>query len=178
MFIAPVSANIDEIPIIIEENEHFIIIETEVSAVNISNINSLIQSKMWFGYSIKNILKTNQSTDYNLVIRSSTLAPGGKVTSDISYTFNTTITGVLSIQPEAFNIKINVSSFPSVTLASSNSYSCPISYAGKEVLSCSVTYHPKFQNYSFDEYFIGIHSGFGTARVLCGFTMLVQINTK
>ena len=178
LLIAPVSAKENETSTVIDETENFVIIETVLEAVNVSDRNPFAQSKMWFGYSIKNIIKTDQITDYNLVIRSSTLAPGGGHTVDIIYAFNTTIYDVLSISSDAFNIKSSMSSFPSVTLANSYSYSCPHIYKEKEVTSCTVTYYPRFQNYSFDEYFLGIHSGSGTAKVLTGFTQIIQIKTK
>lgn len=134
----------------------------------------VIMPMSWIGVSIQNIEFDRFSFDLTTIIKSDTLAANGSNTFTLSYTRSTTVSGVLSINAVDINIELGVSENAQVSVTNSYTFECPSSYGGLQVIQCSVTYHPKYALYTFDEVFLGIKTGSGTSKVLVGFYQKVK----
>lgn len=121
----------------------------------------------------KNIKAASQFTDYNIVVSSDDVAAGGAKQFYVSRTDETTMTVGWSYEAaKNFNTTIGLSTSSSITY----SFSCPKTYANKTVRSCTITYFPKYQNYSYDRHLFGTYEDSGTAKVLVGLTQDVKYN--
>lgn len=164
----------DENTRVVNEDENSITIEKDFKADEIHSEGSIKPStRMWPGFSIRNIRTNGQRTDRNRVVSSDDIVAGTSYTFKVTSTATTSIENVASIQAAEFNGKIGLKSTKSVSVSKSFTTKCPKTYNGRKVKSCTVTYYPKYQKYKFDEYFLESKKTVGYAEVLCGFTQSI-----
>lgn len=165
---------IDESPRIVEETEDYIIIDRDFKADEFTTSDESGPSPyMWPGFSIRNIQKNGTYTNKNIVASSDDFYAGTSHEYKVSYSATTSIENIMSIGAKEFNATIGVSTSATVSISKKFTTTCPKSYNGKKVKSCTVTYYPKYQKYKFDEYFLESKKTNGYAKVLVGFTQEV-----
>lgn len=148
----------------------------EAQRENFTSNNEILRNPT-YGISYKNIKAASQFTDYNIVVSSDDVAAGGSKQFYVSRTDETTMTVGWSYEAaKNFNTTIGLSTSSSITYSKTYSFSCPKTYANKTVRSCTITYFPKYQNYSYDRHLFGTYEDSGTAKVLVGLTQDVKYN--
>lgn len=169
---------------LVEEGEDYAVYETDIvlaNSINVSkeNINEPVQARNWVGYSIKN-LKTSGSAyaNRNYVVASDDVWAGTSYKFKLKASYSTTIDGVMSISASYINGKLGRSNTATVSMSKEWNYTCPSKNGSKTVKYADVTYYPKFQKYTFDEYFINAKTGNGTAVVLVGSSQVVTLKYK
>lgn len=164
----------DENTRVVNEDENSITVEKDFKADGIHSEGPIKPStRMWPGFSIRNIRTNGQRTDRNRVVSSDDIVAGTSYTYKATSTATTSIENVASIGSAEFNGKIGLKSTKSVSVTKSFTTKCPKTYNGRKVKSCTVTYYPKYQKYKFDEYFLESKKTVGYAEVLCGFTQSI-----
>ena len=125
-------------------------------------------TRAWPGYSARNIRYTSQTTAVS-PIRVYTLDGGTGADFEIAYSKETTVEGVLSIGGEDINASLGISTTSTVTISDTLHADCPSSRS-----YCNFRIYPKFQNFSFDEYFLEAKVGNGTGQFLIGYMTILQ----
>lgn len=169
------ASNLEE-EVIIYQDDKIVILEKYIPGDFVIDQYDM-QPAAWAGYSIRNIRSTGTTTK-NIIISDDIIAAGGSKTFSLSSTLETSVNGVLSIGPKDFNISAGLSASSSVTISKSYTYACPTDLNGERVHSCRVVYYPRLTKYAFDEYFLEIKSGDGTAEALTGFHQIVTMTYK
>ena len=168
------NVDIEENGRIVEEGDNYIVYEKDIKADEFVNENENVLSLYkWAGYSLRNIKTNGTTTDYNRVVSSDDVSADSSFTFKVSTSATTSVSGVYSISAAEFNSKVGLNYSATVTVSKSNTTSCPKTLNGKKVKQCTVTFYPKYQKYKFDEYFLGMKTGSGTAKALVGFTQKV-----
>ncbi|WP_071441492.1 hypothetical protein [Traorella massiliensis] len=119
------------------------------------------------GYSIRNLKHTKTSIDGYLVHQSG-FSAGTTKHLTLKYSYTTSISGVLAIGGADVNMQLGLSTTETVSFSDTYEVPCEYTHNGKSVSRCVIQYHPVIATYTFDEYFLGIKSGQGTALVLVG----------
>lgn len=162
---------IDENPRVVDEGEDYITIQRDFKADEFTSADDYGMSLyMWPWFSIRNITKNGTYTNKNLVASSDDFNTETTHAYNVSYSATTSIENIKSIGAAEFNTKIGVSTSDTVSVSKQFTTTCPTTYNGKKVKSCTVTYYPKYQKYKFDEYFLEAKKTTGYAKVLVGFT--------
>lgn len=164
------NVDIEESGKIVEEGDNYIVYEKDIKADELMNENNIVSLNMWIGYFVKNIKLNETITDYNRVVSSDDVLAGSSFTFNLSTSATTSVSGVYSISEAEFNSKIGLNNSATITASKFYTVSCSKVINGKKVKECTVTFYPKYQKYKFDEYFLGMKTGSGTAKVLVGFT--------
>lgn len=163
------------LPVNISANDN-ITLREDYTYFSLPDVNDLIiypntSARAWPGYSARNI-KYGTVYGGNNPVRSYTLDGGTSADYNISTTVETTVNGVLSIGGEDVNVSLGLSNSSSITISDTLHADCPKSSA-----HCVYEIYQKFQNYTFDEYFLETKSGSGSGSFLIGYiTFLKEFN--